>query len=120
MQLGSKDRYFQGEVTETDKLVPEGIEGRVPYKGRAGDVIYQMIGGLRLGHGDCGAPPSPTSTRGRDVRVTAAGMRESHPHDVHITKEVPNYGKDVGVAVPARVFMKSVSDRRPVPRRMGP
>ena len=94
MQQGSKDRYFQGEVTEADKLVPEGIEGRVPYKGRAGDVIYQMVGGLRSGMGYCGcATIGDFHARAQFVRVTAAGMRESHPHDVHITKEAPNYGK---------------------------
>jgi len=94
MQQGSKDRYFQGEITETDKLVPEGIEGRVPYKGRAGDVIYQMIGGLRSGMGYCGTRTiAELQERARMVKVTGAGVRESHPHDVHITKEAPNYGK---------------------------
>jgi IMP dehydrogenase len=94
MQQGSKDRYFQGEITETDKLVPEGIEGRVPYKGRAGDVIYQMIGGLRSGMGYCGCATIPDfHERAKMVRVTAAGVRENHPHDVLITKEAPNYGK---------------------------
>ena len=96
MQQGSKDRYFQGEITETDKLVPEGIEGRVPYKGRAGDVIYQMIGGLRSGMGYCGCATIPDfHARATMVRVTSAGVRESHPHDVLITKEAPNYGKGV-------------------------
>ncbi len=96
MQQGSKDRYFQGEITETDKLVPEGIEGRVPYKGRAGDVIYQMIGGLRSGMGYCGcATIDDFHARATMVRVTSAGVRESHPHDVLITKEAPNYGKGV-------------------------
>jgi IMP dehydrogenase len=96
MQQGSKDRYFQGEITETDKLVPEGIEGRVPYKGRAGDVIYQMIGGLRSGMGYCGcATIADFHARATMVRVTSAGVRESHPHDVLITKEAPNYGKGV-------------------------
>ena len=94
MQQGSKDRYFQGEITETDKLVPEGIEGRVPYKGRAGDVIYQMIGGLRSGMGYCGcATIGDFHARAQLVRTTSAGVRESHPHDVLITKEAPNYGK---------------------------
>ena len=96
MQQGSKDRYFQGEITETDKLVPEGIEGRVPYKGRAGDVIYQMIGGLRSGMGYCGcATIAEFQQKAQMVRVTGAGVRESHPHDVLITKEAPNYGKGV-------------------------
>ncbi|MBK6735881.1 MAG: IMP dehydrogenase [bacterium] len=94
MQQGSKDRYFQGEITETDKLVPEGIEGRVPYKGRAGDVIYQMIGGLRSGMGYCGCRTiDEFHDNATLVRVTSAGVRESHPHDVLITKEAPNYGK---------------------------
>ena len=95
MQKGSKDRYFQGEVTEADKLVPEGIEGRVPYKGRAGDVIYQMVGGLRSGMGYCGCRSiAEFQAQAELVRVTGAGVRESHPHDVHITKEAPNYGKN--------------------------
>ncbi len=94
MQQGSKDRYFQGEVTEADKLVPEGIEGRVPYKGRARDVIYQMVGGLRSGMGYCGTRTiGELQQKAELVRVTTAGVRESHPHDVHITKEAPNYGK---------------------------
>jgi len=94
MQQGSKDRYFQGEITEADKLVPEGIEGRVPYKGRARDVIYQMIGGLRSGMGYCGTRTIAELQDKADlVRVTGAGVRESHPHDVHITKEAPNDGK---------------------------
>jgi len=96
MQQGSKDRYFQGEITETEKLVPEGIEGRVPYKGRAGDVIYQLVGGLRSGMGYCGCRDiAQFHARARFVRATSAGVRESHPHDVHITKEAPNYGKGV-------------------------
>jgi IMP dehydrogenase len=96
MQLGSKDRYSQGEITETDKLVPEGIEGRVPYKGRAGDVLYQMVGGLRSGMGYCGCPDIASfQEKAELVRTTAAGMLESHPHDIQITKEAPNYGKGV-------------------------
>jgi IMP dehydrogenase len=94
MQEGSKDRYFQGAVTEIEKLVPEGIEGRVPYKGRAGDVLYQMVGGLRSGMGYCGCPTIPAfQDRAELVRATGAGMAESHPHDIQITKEAPNYGK---------------------------
>jgi IMP dehydrogenase len=94
MQQGSKDRYFQGDVTETEKLVPEGIEGRVPYKGRARDVIYQMMGGLRSGMGYCGCRNiTELQEKAELVRVTGAGVREGHPHDVHITKEAPNYGK---------------------------
>ncbi len=94
MQQGSKDRYFQGDVTDTEKLVPEGIEGRVPYKGKARDVIYQMVGGLRSGMGYCGCPDIPNFQENVElVRSTGAGMAESHPHDIQITKEAPNYGK---------------------------
>ncbi len=94
MQKGSKDRYFQGDVHEVEKLVPEGIEGRVPYKGRTHDVVYQMVGGLRSGMGYCGCQTvAELHERARFVRTTAAGMIESHPHDVQITKEAPNYGK---------------------------
>ena len=94
MQKGSKDRYFQGDVSETEKLVPEGIEGRVPYKGRARDVLYQLVGGLRSGMGYCGCGTiADFQQRAQLVRVTGAGMIESHPHDIQITKEAPNYGK---------------------------
>jgi len=94
MQQGSKDRYFQGEITDADKLVPEGIEGQVPYKGLARDVLYQMVGGLRSGMGYCGCPTiGEFQERAELVRVTGAGMLESHPHDIQITKEAPNYGK---------------------------
>jgi IMP dehydrogenase len=94
MQQGSKDRYFQGDITDAEKLVPEGIEGRVPYKGRAHDVIYQMIGGLRSGMGYCGCPDiTALQENAKMVRITGAGMLESHPHNIQITKEAPNYGK---------------------------
>jgi IMP dehydrogenase len=94
MQEGSKDRYFQGEITDTEKLVPEGIEGRVPYKGKAKDVLYQMVGGLRSGMGYCGCLTIPEfQERSELVRSTGAGVQESHPHDIQITKEAPNYGK---------------------------
>ena len=94
MQQGSKDRYFQGDIVETEKLVPEGIEGRVPYKGRARDVIYQLVGGLRSGMGYCGCPNiADFQEKAELVRATTAGMAESHPHDIQITKEAPNYGK---------------------------
>ncbi len=94
MQKGSKDRYFQGDITETEKLVPEGIEGRVPYKGKARDVLYQMVGGLRSGMGYCGCPNiADFQQKSELVRSTGAGMAESHPHDIQITKEAPNYGK---------------------------
>jgi IMP dehydrogenase len=93
MQQGSKDRYLQAEVREAEKLVPEGIEGRVPYKGRAHDLLYQMTGGLRSGMGYCGcAAIAELQQRARLVRTTPAGVVESHPHDVQITKEAPNYG----------------------------
>ncbi len=94
MQQGSKDRYSQGDVVETEKLVPEGIEGRVPYKGRAGDVLYQLVGGLRSGMGYCGCQTIVDFQEQAElVRATGAGMIESHPHDILITKEAPNYGK---------------------------
>jgi IMP dehydrogenase len=94
MREGSKDRYFQGDVDDAEKLVPEGIEGRVPYKGRAHDVLYQMVGGLRSGMGYCGcATVAEFHERAQLVRTTVAGVKESHPHDVHITKEAPNYGR---------------------------
>jgi IMP dehydrogenase len=94
MRQGSKDRYFQADVEDAEKLVPEGIEGRVPYKGRARDVLYQMVGGLRSGMGYCGCRDiADFQVQAQLVRTTSAGMRESHPHDVQITKEAPNYGK---------------------------
>jgi IMP dehydrogenase len=92
MQDGSADRYFQeGEVSPT-KLVPEGIEGRVPYKGPVSDVLFQMVGGLRSGMGYCGvADLVGLRTDTEFVQITSAGLRESHPHDVTITREAPNY-----------------------------
>jgi IMP dehydrogenase len=91
MEEGSKDRYFQSEETEAKKLVPEGIVGRVPYKGKVGEVIYQMVGGLRAGMGYCGARNLEQLKQSRFVKITAAGSRESHPHDVYIMREAPNY-----------------------------
>ncbi len=91
MAKGSKDRYFQDETDVVTKLVPEGIVGRVPYKGTLAEVIYQYIGGLRAGMHYCGAATVEDLQSARFVRITAAGMRESHPHDVTITKEAPNY-----------------------------
>jgi IMP dehydrogenase len=89
----SKDRYFQGDVIDTDKLVPEGIEGRVAYKGPVANVLFQLVGGLRAAMGYCGAPTIADLQRtARFVRITGAGLRESHPHDISITKEAPNYG----------------------------
>ncbi len=87
----SKDRYFQGDVEDVDKMVPEGIEGRVPYKGPMPNVLHQLVGGVRQAMGYCGAPTIEAMKRARFVRITAAGLRESHPHDVTITKEAPNY-----------------------------
>lgn len=92
MQRGSKDRYFQNDVVETNKLVPEGIEGQVPYKGSVSGFIYQLVGGLRSGMGYCGTRTiDELRQNGRFVQITAAGVRESHPHDIVITKEAPNY-----------------------------
>ena len=87
----SKDRYFQGDVEDVDKLVPEGIEGRVPYKGPVQNVVYQLVGGLKQAMGYCGAATIEEMKRARFVRITGAGLRESHPHDIAITKEAPNY-----------------------------
>ncbi|MDX2284116.1 MAG: IMP dehydrogenase [Bacteroidia bacterium] len=91
MQAGSKDRYFQDAEDDLKKLVPEGIVGRVAYKGKISEVLYQMEGGLRAGMGYCGAPDIPTLQTRQFVRITNAGLRESHAHDVQITKEAPNY-----------------------------
>ncbi|MGB0402639.1 MAG: IMP dehydrogenase [Salibacteraceae bacterium] len=93
MQKGSKDRYFQDAEADIKKLVPEGISGRVPYKGRLEEVIYQMVGGLRAGMGYCGAANMKALKNAKFVRITAAGVYESHPHDVAITREAPNYSK---------------------------
>jgi IMP dehydrogenase len=87
----SKDRYFQGDVEDVEKMVPEGIEGRVPYKGPMRGVLNQLVGGLRQAMGYCGAPTVPELKNATFVRITGAGLRESHPHDVTITKEAPNY-----------------------------
>ncbi len=96
MKEGSRDRYFQDEVFEPKKLVPEGIEGRVPYRGLIADVIHQLMGGLRAGLGYLGcATLEELKTRARMVRITSAGLRESHVHDVIITKEAPNYQVDL-------------------------
>ncbi len=92
MQKGSKDRYFQ---TGSKKLVPEGVEGRVPFKGALSETVFQLMGGLRSGMGYCGAHTLPElKTKSRFVRITGAGLKESHPHDVFITKEAPNYSFD--------------------------
>lgn len=92
MENGSKDRYFQ---TDAKKLVPEGVEGRVAYKGLVEDTVFQLLGGLRSGMGYCGAKDIKTlQETGRFVKITAASLKESHPHDIHITKEAPNYSID--------------------------
>ena len=92
MENGSKDRYFQEGAK---KLVPEGVEGRVAYKGSLEDTVFQLIGGIRSGMGYCGCPTIPElQERGRFVKITAASLKESHPHDIHITKEAPNYSID--------------------------
>ncbi|WDF82557.1 IMP dehydrogenase [Lacticaseibacillus pabuli] len=92
---GSSDRYFQSGVNEANKLVPEGIEGRVAYKGNAGSVIFQMVGGLRSGMGYVGAPDlRALADNAQFIQISGAGLRESHPHDVQITKEAPNYSAE--------------------------
>ena len=92
MKAGSKDRYFQEGVQEESKLVAEGIEGRVSYKGNVSSNVFQLIGGLRSGMGYCGvASIEQLRKKGRFITITQAGLRESHPHDIVITKEAPNY-----------------------------
>lgn len=95
MIRGSKERYGQGKVEERSKLVPEGVEGMVPFKGRLGDYVYQLVGGLRAGMGYCGCVSiDKLRTETRFLRITNAGLRESHPHDILITKEAPNYSPE--------------------------
>ena len=91
MQKGSSDRYFQEDADDISKLVPEGISGRVPYKGTLAEVMYQLIGGLRAGMGYCGAENIKKLGDAKFIRITNAGIRESHPHDILITREAPNY-----------------------------
>jgi IMP dehydrogenase len=93
MQAGSKDRYFQDVEDDIKKLVPEGIAARVPFKGNLSEVIYQLVGGLRAGMGYCGAPDIKALMNAKFVRITNAGVEESHPHDVSITREAPNYSR---------------------------
>ena len=93
MAAGSKDRYFQDDKVELKKLVPEGIVGRVPYKGTLSETVYQLVGGLRSGMGYCGARDLAALKQAKFTRVTASGMTESHPHDITITKETPNYSR---------------------------
>ena len=95
MENGSKDRYFQADQKDTKKLVPEGIAARVPYKGSLYEVVYQLAGGLKSGMGYCGAPTIEALHNAKFVRITNAGILESHPHDVSITSEAPNYSKPV-------------------------
>jgi IMP dehydrogenase len=92
MERGSKDRYFQGSEYNVEKLVPEGIEGRVPYRGSVAQNVHQLVGGLRAGMGYCGVTSIPElSAKVEFMRVTPAGLRESHPHDVIIAEDAPNY-----------------------------
>ncbi|MCK6616974.1 MAG: IMP dehydrogenase [Cyclobacteriaceae bacterium] len=93
MEEGSKDRYFQDVEDDIKKLVPEGISGRVPYKGLVAEVLYQLVGGLRAGMGYCGAKNIEALKKARFVKITSAGVTESHPHDVTITREAPNYSR---------------------------
>ena len=94
MAAGSKDRYFQDDKVELNKLVPEGIVGRVPYKGTLAETVYQLLGGLRSGMGYCGAKDLAALKTAKFTRVTASGITESHPHDITITKETPNYSRN--------------------------
>jgi IMP dehydrogenase len=92
MKEGSRDRYFQDQDLPAVKLVHEGVEGRVPYRGVLADTVYQLIGGLRAGMGYCGARNiKELQEKAEFIQITAAGVKESHPHDVEITKEPPNY-----------------------------
>ncbi len=93
MQQGSKDRYFQDVEDDIRKLVPEGIVGRVPYKGSLSEVVHQLVGGLRAGMGYVGAANINEMKEARFIRITAAGVAESHPHDISITREAPNYSR---------------------------
>jgi IMP dehydrogenase len=93
MQKGSKDRYFQDAEDDIKKLVPEGIVGRVPYKGRLDEVIHQMVGGLRAGMGYCGAANIDDMKNSSFIKISNAGVMESHPHNVQITREAPNYSR---------------------------
>jgi len=95
MKQGSKDRYYQGDEPEENKLVPEGIVGRVPYSGRLSDILFQLVGGLKAGMGYVGCKDiEELRQKATFIRISAAGLRESHVHDVIITKEAPNYRMD--------------------------
>ena len=92
MVKGSSERYRQGQEAPVEKLVPEGVEGRVPFKGPLGEFVYQLVGGLRAGMGYCGTRTiSELRTEARFIQVSAASVKESHPHDIAITQEAPNY-----------------------------
>jgi IMP dehydrogenase len=93
MEDGSKDRYFQDAEDDIKKLVPEGIVGRVPYKGTVQEMLYQLTGGLKAGMGYCGAGSIEDLKQAKFVKITNAGMSESHPHDIMITREAPNYSR---------------------------
>ena len=93
MEEGSKDRYFQDAEDDIKKLVPEGIVGRVPFKGFVDEVLYQLVGGLKAGMGYCGAATIERLQQSKFVKITNAAMRESHPHDIQITREAPNYSR---------------------------
>ena len=93
MSTGSSDRYFQDPEADVKKYVPEGIEGRVAYKGMLKEIVYQYVGGLRAGMGYCGAKSIADLQEATFVKITNAGMRESHAHDVEITREAPNYSR---------------------------
>jgi IMP dehydrogenase len=93
MKAGSKDRYFQENAK---KFVPEGIEGRVPFKGDLGEIVFQLMGGLKAGMGYCGTPSiQDLINDGKFIKITGAGLKESHPHDIYIVKEAPNYSVSV-------------------------
>ena len=95
MMQGSKDRYGQKSIESKDKLVPEGIEGMVPFKGNLGEFVYQLVGGLRSGMGYAGVKNiDELRTKARFIKVSSASLKESHPHDVYITKESPNYSPE--------------------------
>ncbi|MBL4670110.1 MAG: IMP dehydrogenase, partial [Flavobacteriales bacterium] len=93
MQKGSKDRYFQDAEDDIQKLVPEGISGRVPYKGFLSEVIYQMIGGLKAGMGYCGTATIADLRNAKFIKITSSGITESHAHNISITREAPNYSR---------------------------
>ena len=93
MEDGSKDRYFQDAEDDIKKLVPEGIVGRVPFKGMVSEVLYQLVGGLKAGMGYCGAGTIEALQKAKFVKITSAGFVESHPHDIQVTRQAPNYSR---------------------------